>query len=269
MSFESVAIKRTCVLCNSLPDITIDPKTVPGLEKYLKKQSHTHFYTGATAHTGMVYYPSTKDQFTWSADLAFGLKIGSFCIETGIGYEAMQERGIYLLELKSYDSVGYYNEVESFEISPHDPTHIIYNTKEVTVYDSIDHYTHTTPLFKYGYLNIPLTFGYRFVDNKKFNVSINTGVIFHFLTQKEIPTHEFSSPDFTVVQTRDITPERVDWNLRWKLGLRLNYNIARSLSVSAEPVFTKYLNSVYDTDQGYDNVKPYTMGIRFGIYYGF
>ncbi len=256
-------------LDNDAPVVIIDPENVPGLKEYLKKQKHTHFYTGASVHAGMVYYPSTKDQFTWSADLAFGLKAGKIYIETGVGYESMKERGTYLIELKSYDSVGFYNRVESFEINSQNPNDIIYNTKQVAVYDSINHYTHTTPLFEYDYVNVPLLVGFRFLEKKKFTVSANTGVIFNFLVQKEFPDSDFYNPDFTIVQTRNVTPERVDWNLRWQLGLRMNYNIVRSLSVSAEPVFTKYLNSVYDTGKGYPNVKPYTMGVRIGIYYGF
>lgn len=250
------------------PRYAMDPVEVKGLASYLKKKEHTRFYTGASAHTGIVYYPSTKDQFTWSADLVFGLKIGNFYIETGAGYESMQERGIYLIELKGFDSIGFYNRVESFEINPFKPGEIVYNTRSVTVYDSVDRYTHTTPLFNYKYVNLPLLAGYRFFDKKNLTISANTGLILDLLVSREIPVAGYNNPDYTIIRTRNVTPERTDWNLRWQLGIRLNYRLAGSLSLSAEPVFTKYLNSIYMNGEGHD-VKPYTMGLRFGLFYGF
>lgn len=247
----------------------IDPETVIGLEAYLKKQRISHFYTAASINAGMVYYPATKDQFTWSADLSFGITAGKFYFETGIGYQDMKERGIYAIDLKSYDSVGFYNQVESFEIDPQNPGQIIYNTNKVSVYDSIDHYTHSTPLFRYKYLNIPFNIGYKILQKQNFSVSLNTGLLLSMLVEKDIPDAEYQDPDYTTVSIQNNTPERVDWNLRLQLALRLNYTLYKSLSVSAEPNFSKYMNTVYNTDKGYENVKPYTMGIRIGIYYGF
>jgi hypothetical protein len=247
----------------------VDPDDIPGMPDYLKKQSHTHFYTGTSAHAGMVYYPETKDQFTWSVDLAMGLKIGKFNIESGVGYESMQEEGTYIIELKGFDSVGYFNRVESFSLNPKNPDDIEYNTRRVTVYDSVHRYDHSAPIFKYKYVNIPLSVGYRFFETKKMVLTASTGVIFNFLVDKEIPAPAYYNPDYTVVRTRNVTPERVDWNMRWQIGLRMNFQIVRSLSLSVEPVFSKYLNSIYDTDKGYQNVKPYTMGVRAGVFYGF
>ena len=89
------------------------------------------------------------------------------------------------------------------------------------------------------------------------------------LIEKNIPEAAYIDPDYTIVRIHNQTPERVNWNLKWQIGLRLNYNLHKSLSVSAEPVFTKYLNSVYNTQKGYANVKPYSMGLNFGIQYGF
>lgn len=254
---------------NDLDANMIDPEKVPGMQEYLKKQRQNHFYTGVSATAGMIYYPSTKDQFTWSADVAFGITAKKFYFETGVGYAEINEEGIYLIDLKSYDSVGYFNEVESFEIDPITPGAIIYNTKKVTVFDSINHYTHSSPLFKYSYLNIPAIVGYKFFNKNKFTATVETGLLFSVMLSKDIPQAEFENPEYTVVGVRNETPERVDWNLRWQLGIRLDYKIKKSVSFSVKPVFTKYLNSIYDTEKGYENVKPYTMGVQFGFYYGF
>jgi len=247
----------------------IDPEKVKGMQAYLDKKKKNHFYTGLSATAGMMYYPSTKDQFTWSADLAFGLTAGKFYFETGIGYQAMKEQGIYTIEFKSNDSIGYYNEVLSFEVNPENTDEIIYKTEEVTVYDSINHYSHATPTFKYNYFNIPIIVGYKVFEKKKLSLGIETGLLFSFLTSEDIPQVNFNYPEYTHVKTINETPERVEFNYRWQLAVRLNYRFAKSMSVAVKPVFTKYLNSVYDTGKGYPNVKPYSMGITVGLYYGF
>lgn len=249
--------------------LLIDPEKVKGMQAYLEKKKRTHLYTGLSATAAMMYYPSTKDQFTWSADLAFGLTTGKFYFETGIGYRVMKEMGIYSIEFKSNDSIGYYNEVQSFEINPLNSNEIIYKTEEVTVYDSISHYTHATPTFKYNYFNVPVSVGYKFFEKKNLSLAVETGLLFSFMTGKEIPEVDFSYPEYTHIKTMNETPERVNFNYRWQLALRFNYRFARSMSVAVKPVFTKYLNSVYDTDKAYPNVKPYSMGITIGLYYGF
>ena len=255
---------------NSQPQpAMIDPEKVTGLQAFLDKKKKSHCYTGLSATAGMMYYPSTKDQFTWSADLAFGLTAGKFYFETGIGYQAINEQGIYLIEFRSQDSIGYYNEVKSFEVNPSNPDEIFYKTEEVTVYDSIDHFTHVAPTYKYNFINVPVTIGYRVFERKKLSIGVETGLLFSFMVSKEIPEVGFGYDEYTHVRTINMTSERVEINYRWQLAVRLNYRFAGSMSVSVKPVFNKYLNSIYDTEKGYPNLKPYSMGLQVGLYYGF
>ena len=247
----------------------IDPSTVTGMEEYLKKRSNVHFYTGVSATVAMVYYPSTTDQFTYSADVALGLKIHDFYIESGAGYQKMTERGIYKIDFKTRDSIGYYNEVVSFEIDPQNPDEITYKTQQTTVYDSVSHYEHATPLFEYSYLNIPLRIGYRFYQKDRFSIAAEAGVIFCKMLSSKIPEPIINNPDYELIAITNQTPERVDLNFQWQVSLRLNYRFAKTMSLAVQPVFTKYINSIYDTKSGYPNVKPYSMGLRFGIYFDF
>ncbi len=251
-------------------DLSIkDPDEIKGLELFIEKKKKSHFYTGLSGMAGMMYYPSTKDQFTWSADLAFGLTAKRLYFETGIGYQEIKEQGIYSIEFRSYDSIGYYNEVQSFEVNPLNPDEIVYKTEEVSVYDSITHYTHATPTLKYSYINIPLMVGYKVYQQNKFTVGVETGVLFSIMIGKDDPNVAFDYPEYTHIKTINETPERVETNFRWQIAVRLDYRFARSMSFAIKPVFNKYLNSVYDTNKGYPDVKPYSMGLQFGLYYGF
>ena len=247
----------------------IDPEQIEGLDRFLEKHRKSHFYTGISGMAGMMYYPSTRDQFTWSADLAVGLTAGRFYFETGIGCQDIREKGIYTIELRSYDSVGYYNEVQSFEVNPLNPNEITYKTEEVTVYDSIMHYRHAQPTYNYGYLNVPLIVGYRVYQKEKLTVGLETGLQVSFLTSRKQDAVQVSYPEFTHVRTVNQTPERVNINYRWLLALRLDYRFARSMSVSVKPVFNKYLNAIYDTKAGYTDTRPYSMGVQVGISFGF
>ncbi len=247
----------------------IDPQKVKGMEEFLEKRKKSHFYTGLNGMAGMMYYPSTRDQFTWSADLAFGLTAGRFYFETGIGYQDIREKGTYTIELRSYDSVGYYNEVQSFEVNPLNPNEIWFKTEEVTVYDSITHFRYAAPTYRYAYLNLPLIAGYRIFHKDKLTVGLETGIQFSYLIETDRDEVDATYPEYTLIKTTDQTPERVDLNYRWLVALRLDYRLARSMSVSVKPVFNKYLNSIYDTKKGYPDVRPYSMGLQVGINFGF
>lgn len=239
------------------------------IEEYLEKRKKLHTYTGLGIKPAMVYYPNTQDQFTYTAEVNYGVVFNKFYIELGVGYQQMNERGVYKFNYKSNDSIGFYNKVVSFEINPQNPDNITYKTSKTTVYDSINHYSLQSPLFKYSYLNVPLKFGYRVWENNRLTLGLETGLIFSKLLSSEIPEASFSAPEYTLVSIEDNTPIRVNMNMRVLVAIRLNYRFAKAVSLSLQPEFTKYLNSIYDTDIGDPNIKPYTMGLRFGVYYNF
>jgi len=268
-SFDLTKLKS-----HSLYEIaSLDAKPIDkpiSIEEFIRHRKKLHTYTGLGVKPAMVYYPNTTDQFTYSAGACFGMVFNKFYVETGIAYQEMKERGVYKYNYRSNDSVGFYNKVVSFEIDPADPNNITFKTSKTTVYDSLDHYNVQSPLFKYAYLNIPLKVGYRLWERKKLTLGIETGLIFSKLLSSDIPEPVFTlSGENTLVSIEDNTPERVDLNMQMLVALRFNYRFAKAISLSVQPEFTKYLNSIYDTKNGAPNVKPYTMGVRFGVCYDF
>ena len=254
-----------------IASLDVEPVDRPiTLEEFVKKRKKLHTYTGLGIKPAMVYYPNTTDQFTYAAGAGFGIAFNKFYVETGIAYQEMKERGVYKFNYRSNDSIGFYNKVVSFEIDPSNPNNITFKTSKTTVYDSIEHYNVQSPLFKYSYLNVPLKVGYRLWERKKLTLGIETGVIFSKLLSSDIPEPAFTlSGENTLISIEDNTPARVDLNMQISVALRFNYRFAKAISLSVQPEFTKYLNSIYDTKNGAPSVKPYTMGIRFGIYYDF
>lgn len=239
------------------------------VQEYMSKRKNLHTYSAVSAKAAIMYYPNTTDQYTYTVDAEFGILIKGFYIQSGLGYQKVKERGLFNYYYKTNDSIGYYNKVLSFEINPLNPDEITYKTTKTTVYDSLEHVNTQSPLFYYDYLNVPIKIGYRIKTFEKLSISIESGVIFSKLLSSKTPTANFYIPESTLLSVEDKTPLRTNFNYQWVLGLKMNYKILNSVSISVEPEFTKYLNSIYKPAIDVSSTKPYSMGIRFGIYYDF
>jgi|GEM_PF-1808487 len=247
---------------------SIDDRTQIEIEEYIAKKRKFHMYTGASLSAGIMYYTDTPDKFTWSSDLVFGYTIKDFYIESGIGYQQVKQHGDYRIEYESNDSVGYYNQVLSFEINPTSPDEILYNTKSKTVFDSVQHYLHQSPLYGYSYINIPIIIGYKFYKQDNFMLSCETGLVYSFLNKTDEPIVSFNQPETQLIDIINFTPVRRKDNFKVHIALRASYTIHRSISISLQPEFSSYLNSVYSNSSG-KNLKPYTVGIRAGVLFNF
>ena len=236
--------------------------------KYLERKKRRHFYTGASTSISMTYYSISTDQISWTADLAYGLKLKNYYIESGIGFQKMKEQGVFQIDYKTNDSVGYYNKVVSFEVDPNNPNSITYKTQTTTVYDSIEHQLLESPLYSFDYFVVPIKFGYKFYQKEKISISAEVGVIYSHLTRTYVPNITYNEGDSQLIRISNNTPNRVENNFRVHVAIRLNYNITKSVYLSIQPEFTSYINSIYKQSDNYKS-KPYTMGARFGIYYGF
>ncbi len=250
---------------------SIPPKNDPlEVQAYMKKRREFHLYTGLGASAAMMYYPDAKDQFTYAFDWAVGHKMKRFYIETGLEYQFVNEEANYRIDFKSLDSIGYYHKVISFEVDPEATQELIYNTKEVTVFDSVTHYTHATPTFEHEYLNIPLRIGFVFWERKPFRATVESGVIFSMLMKSAITNdYPLDPSQGELIGITRLTPERVSNNWQWMASVRMDYSITQSVSIMGQLSFRQYLNGIYKTEAELGVVKPYTMGLRFGIVYDF
>ena len=253
---------------NIQPSIIQQPEIIT-LNEYIEKRNKRHMYTGASASAAITYYPTSTDQLSWSTDLIYGYKLNHIYIETGIGFQKMKEQGVFQIDYRTSDSVGYYNKVLSFAVNPDNPNEITYNTKSTTVYDSVDHFLLQSPIYSYNYLVVPLKVGYKFMVFPKFSVSAETGIIYSLLNKTETPNITYDDPNTNLIGIQNNTPSRVEHNFRIHAAIRLNYSISRTISIVAQPEFTKYLNSINEKSPTSNKVKPYTMGVKFGILFDF
>ncbi len=266
---DKMKMKNTKSIQNPTKPSILDNYNEITIDEYIERRKNLHLYTGASTSIAMTYYSNTTDQSTWTADLVYGLKLKRFYIETGIGFQKMKEQGNFQIDYKTNDSIGYYNKVVSFELNPNNPSEITYNVKTTTVYDSIKHQLLQSPLYHYNYISIPIKFGYKFYQHPKFSISAETGIIYSLLTNTLSPKVSYNDPDSQLIGITNNTPERVEHSIRVHIAIRLNYNIAKTISLNVQPEFTSFLNSIYDKQSVSNKAKPYTMGMRFGICFDF
>ncbi len=258
---------KYAVTNNITPQINNDFTKIT-VDEYIAKRKNLHFYTGASTSIAMTYYATTTDQVTWTADLIYGIKIKQFYIESGIGFQKMQEQGVFQIDYKTNDSIGYYNEVISFEVNPENPNAITYKTQTTTVYDSVEHFMLQSPNYQYDYIVIPIKFGYKFYKNNKISLSAETGILYSILTKTYVPSVNFDNENYQLIGISNNTPQRTEHNFRFHIALRANYKITNTISICVQPEFTSYINSIYEKSYNY-KTRPYTMGIRFGILFDF
>lgn len=237
------------------------------IDEYIEKKRNIHIYTGASISAGIMYYNDTPDMFTWGTDLSFGYRLKDFYIESGIGYQQVKQHGDYRIDYQTNDSVGYYQEVVSFELNPDNYTEITYNTKTTTVFDSVSHYNHTSPVYQYNYINIPLKVGYTAFNTDNVSLSVESGIIYSMLNSTVVPTLTYNIPESTIMGISNNTPDRVANNFKLHMALRATYRIHNSLSISIQPEFSKYLNSIYSNPD--HKHMPYSMSIRGGLFFNF
>ena len=166
----------------------------------------------------------------------------------------MNEEGRYRIDFQSFDSVGFYNKVVSFEVNPQNPEQITYKTVKATVYDSVYHVNMVNPLFKHKYINIPLSVGYKFFNKNNFTVSVETGVMFSKLLSSDIPTVEFNYPDYKLVAITRETHDRASINWQWTAGLNMQFKMKNGISLCLSPKFAKYITNIYISE---NKVLPY------------
>ncbi len=111
--------------------------------------------------------------------------IGKFSVQTGVGLGYVFDQGDYRVNYKSKDSIGYFTSIISFIVTPGNK--IIYTTKDIAVYDSVEHVADSRAISRYTYLQIPVLLGYELFETNRFIIGIKAGLPSHsILHQKKL-----------------------------------------------------------------------------------
>jgi hypothetical protein len=111
------------------------------------------------------------------------------------------------------------------------------------------------------YLEIPLIIRYKLID-KRVDLNILGGVSTNFMVRNEAYA-SYEGSKIHIGETNGLKTI----NYSSTLGLGLEYNLTETISLSLEPAFKYYINSINRSD--YINTHPYSIGIFTGLSYIF
>lgn len=209
----------------------------------------------------------SKVNYWLGADLAY--HIWKFYIRPGISIGYMYDDGSYRLNYKRKDSIGFYYEVVSYSIDPHNPGVIIYKTVNHTVYDSLIHNGTDQTRNRYQYIQIPLIFGFDVIELKNFGFSVQAGpVVSFFMADKETPSQYTDLTGARLLTRIKSTPPGKNANWQIWAGIHMDYRINENFDFYLEPTYKYYFNPVVGNEVV--SVKaPWTVGLGLGFNYNF
>jgi hypothetical protein len=211
---------------------------------------------------------SAKSEMNFSGDIGFIYHFGRFSIRSGVGLSYIADDGIYRVDYKSKDSVGFYNMVVSFAVNQQDPSEIIYQIQRVVVYDSLQHIADDRTRNRYTYLQVPLLAGFRILETNRLGLTVHAGPMVSFLIGKKEAQPVIDYANARIIRIDNNTPIRVKTNWQLWLGLRLDYKINKEFSLFAEPTYKYYFKPAVEQKEDPVN-NPYSIGLGIGIQYNF
>jgi len=191
---------------------------------------------------------------------------GRFSISTGFDLGYIFDRGNYRVNYKSKDSIGFFTSIVSFIVNP-DNT-VVYTTKDIPVYDSLQHIADDKGNNRYTYLQIPLLLGFEVIETNHLSLGIKAGPALSFLigTKKAVPFVDH--PNARLILVEDNTMQRVKTNWEFQVGLDLEYRLSKNFSVYAQPYYKHYFKP-FIQQEGASAKDPYSIGLGIGTRFNF
>jgi hypothetical protein len=193
---------------------------------------------------------------------------GKFSVQTGLGLGYVFDRGNYRVNYKSKDSIGYFTSIISFTVTSGNI--IVYTTKDIPVYDSLQHVADDRAVSRYTYLQIPLLLGYELFETNHFSLGIKAGPSVSFLIGTKEAAPYIDYPNARMIRIENNTLSRVKMNWEIQAALDLEYRLVKNFSMYAQPYYKHYFKPFATGESTSAPVKdPYSIGIEVGVRYNF
>lgn len=233
----------------------------------VRKQRPQSFDIGLNITPDMVFYrnPSSSFKYNYTFDAGTKYNIGRFYLQSGLGATYSTAIGDYAISYRKNDSIGYYYIISSYSVDPGEPG-VQLETKQVTVYDSVNYFYDYSTKNRYLYLQIPLKFGYRIIDKPRWRLSVEAGLLYAYLISITEPTPSFYMPEARILDIARRTPERNRHTLGFTGSISVEYQFARNFYLLIEPTFKYYMQAIEESSS-IGSKQPYSIGLRAGIWY--
>jgi hypothetical protein len=190
--------------------------------------------------------------------------IGKFSVQTGLGLGYVFDQGNYRVNYKSKDSIGYFTSIISFFITPGNK--IIYTTKDIAVYDSVEHVADNRAISRYTYLQIPFLLGYELFESNRFSIGIKAGPSISFLIASKEASPFIDYPNAQLIRVDNNSLIRVKMNWEIQAALDIEYSLSKNFSIYADPSYKHYFKPFEVQESALTEAKdPYSVGIELGI----
>lgn len=252
----------TVITFNTLQGIMNVKKVKPGMLQ--------SFSTDFGVTPEWVKYNNTRSysEMNYWLNAKIGYHFSKFSIQTGVALGYVFDEGKYNTKYLSKDSIGYFTSVISFYLDPANQNQLVFNTKDVAVYDSMQHFADDRTRNRYTYLEFPLLFGYQIFETNKLSLDIMAGPSLSLLIGTRLAQPYVDFPNARIIRIDDNTPQRVKTNWKIALSLHLEYRVTKNLGCYLEPSYKYYINSFTEKEQT-STKEPYSIGIGLGIRYHF
>lgn len=207
-----------------------------------------------------------KNSYTLGIDV--NCNFSNYVLRSGIGVSYSEGNGYFKIAYEKYDSIGFYNRVNSFIVNPNNSDSIIFNTSIVNVYDSVQHTDDSQTKNYYTYLRFPFFVGNNVIDFKKISCTIYAGPVLSLLIYKNEPNLNFYKNDVKIINIDNNTPVRIKTIWQFQISVGFAYNLTDNLKISIEPTYRYYINSIYNSNY-LTSKRPYSVGLRTGILFNF
>ncbi|MEZ5082367.1 MAG: hypothetical protein R2750_02770 [Bacteroidales bacterium] len=221
-----------------------------------------NFSLGFTITPELIFNESYKNNYALNFDITANYFRNDWFIQAGLGIGVTQDDGIFDIQYAQYDSIGYYNKVNSFSVDP-STGQLIYKTQIEGLYDTVEYSQESITKDYYTYFRLPFYAGINLRSFKRWSVDLKGGAIFSVLLNKVESDFTYDNTKATWIKINDETPVRIKSNIQLSAGVAFNYQINNNLYFQIEPVYSYYLNPVYE--KKYNINSPFSLGVRTGL----
>lgn len=231
------------------------------------KNSNLNWYIAAS------YNPewplSNEDMYVNNHQLALnaGLEYKKWMLNIGLGMRMEKTPSMYTSHYQSYDSVGFFYDIDYYEINPDNPDSIVLYYTIENLYDSIAHQSHSHgPDQNRRWVFIPFSLGYQLHASSNYQLYAN--IFGQFGWQSYLEKTEMNLELGTGNTMENVTPVANPNYLQIGVGIENNFNLSPHWWIYAEPRINYYINTPYSINQTAGN-GPYSFGIKVGVKYKF
>ncbi len=216
----------------------------------------------------MITYPSDDQlkNYSYSIDLHASRRLGNYFLQSGLGVSRNQDQGNSLIDYNKY--LGSYEDVYDVTFDSTETGIVpIFHTETVMVYDSVGHVTISPTKRSFTYLQVPLFIGYG-EQSRRLGWFVKGGPSLSFLIHENIPAAGIPESQARILNVENELPGRISTHWQFIVSAGVNYKLGSRMSLSMEPMFRYYINSVYEQEK-LNTRHPFSVGLRTGLLLNF